>query len=108
MELRGFEPPAPTLLDATEERRPLAPRAATPAWCSRLLGVARWSPANRVRVEGEVDMVVRVAVLFGDEFGFSVDELSWRRADDSGPGSPLYWAHSPNQLSLIAPGEYED
>ena len=56
---------------------------------------------NRVQVEGEVDMVLRVAVLFGDEFGFSVDELSWRRADMSGPGPSLYWAHNPNQLSLL-------
>ncbi|WP_396910286.1 PIN domain-containing protein [Mycolicibacterium sp.] len=58
---------------------------------------------NRVQVEGEVDMIARVAVLFGDEFGFSVDDLSWRRTDDSGPGSPMYWAHNPNQLSLLDP-----
>lgn len=63
---------------------------------------------NRVRVEGEVDMIVRVAVLFGDEFGFSVDELSWRRADHNGPGSPPYWAHNPSQLSLLDPGEDGD
>jgi hypothetical protein len=58
-----------------------------------------------VRVEGEVDMIVRVAVLFGDEFGFSVDELSWRRTDRSGPGAPPYWAHDPDQPSLLDNGK---
>ncbi|TGB45478.1 PIN domain-containing protein [Mycolicibacterium peregrinum] len=60
---------------------------------------------NRVRVEGEVDMIVRLAVLYGDEFGFSVDELSWRRTDRSGLGAPLYWAHNPDQLSLLDTGK---
>ncbi|ULN44793.1 hypothetical protein MI149_29340 (plasmid) [Mycolicibacterium crocinum] len=54
-----------------------------------------------MRVEAEVDMIVRVAVLFGDEFGFSIDELSRRRTDRSGPGTPIYWARNPDQLSLL-------
>lgn len=46
-------------------------------------------------------MILRVAVLWGGEFGFSIEELSWRRADGSGPGVP--WSHpelSPNQPAL--------
>ncbi|WP_192827624.1 hypothetical protein [Mycolicibacterium aromaticivorans] len=50
-----------------------------------------------MRVEAEVDMIVRVAVLFGDEFGFSIDELSRRRTDRSGPGTPIYWARNPDR-----------
>lgn len=41
---------------------------------------------RRVRVEGSVDMLLRVAVLFGGEFGFSIDALSWRRRNDTGVG----------------------
>lgn len=48
-------------------------------------------------------MILRVAVLFGDEFGFTVDALSWRRADGSGPGMPVEMDQpvtDPDQLSL--------
>lgn len=56
---------------------------------------------RRVRVEGTVDMVLRVAVMFGGEFGFSIEELSWRRADGSGPGEAPYRPESdPNQPAL--------
>lgn len=41
---------------------------------------------GRVRVEGTVEMILRVAVLFGGEFGFSVEGLSWRRRDGTGQG----------------------
>lgn len=57
---------------------------------------------GRVLVTGEVPMIVRIAVLFGDEWGFSVDQLSWQRADGTGSGSPAYHPiQDPNQLSLL-------
>jgi hypothetical protein len=57
---------------------------------------------RRVHVTGEVRMIVRIAVLLGDEAGFSVDQLSWRRADGAGPGASTYRPeHDPNQLSLL-------
>ncbi len=58
---------------------------------------------HMVRVEGSVKLILRVAVLFGDEFGFTVDALSWRRADGSGPGMPVEMDQTvtdPDQLSL--------
>lgn len=58
---------------------------------------------RRVHVTGEVRMIVRIAVLFGEEAGFSVDQLSWRRADGTGPGAPTYRPENdPSQLSLLA------
>ncbi len=59
------------------------------------------SDLGDVVVEAAVDMVVRVAVLFGGEYGFSIEEVAWRRADGTGPGAPLYRPHEdPNQPSL--------
>lgn len=64
---------------------------------------------RRVQVTGEVEMIVRVAVLFGGEFGFSVDELSWRRTGRTGPGkSVLGGTNHPDQLSLLDPEPPED
>ncbi|ALX04290.1 MULTISPECIES: PIN domain-containing protein [Aeromicrobium] len=37
-------------------------------------------------VEGSIDMRARVAVLYGGEFGFGIEQLSWRRVDGLGPG----------------------
>lgn len=59
---------------------------------------------RRVQVVGEIVMVVRIAVLFGGEFGFSVEELSWRTTGHAGRGaSVLNGANDPNQLSLLTP-----
>lgn len=57
---------------------------------------------QRVRVEGSVDMVLRVAVLFGGEFGFSIEALSWRRRDGVGPGASARASEiDPSQPSLL-------
>jgi len=57
---------------------------------------------RRLHVTGEIPMIARVAVLFGDAFGLSVDELSWRRADGAGPGFSTYRPElDPDQLSLL-------
>lgn len=58
---------------------------------------------GRVQVEGSIEMVLRVAVLFGeDEVGFSIEELSWRRADGGGLGAAVYRPDlDPNQPSLF-------
>lgn len=54
-----------------------------------------------VRVDGVIEMILRVAVLFGDEeFGLIVEEMSWRRADGRGLGRPLHH-DDPNQTSLF-------
>jgi hypothetical protein len=45
---------------------------------------------RRQELEGAIEMVLRVAVLYGGDFGFSVEELSWRRADGVGPGAAVY------------------
>ncbi|GAA5153024.1 hypothetical protein GCM10023340_34350 [Nocardioides marinquilinus] len=42
------------------------------------------------QVTGSIPMVVRSAVLFGGEFGLSIDEVAWRRADGRGPGREIY------------------
>ena len=55
---------------------------------------------HRVHVRGETRFVVRLAVLFGNDFGFSVEQLSWRRRDGRGPGVSLT-RPDPNQLSLL-------
>lgn len=49
-----------------------------------------WDPQptqlpGRVLARGAVDMIVRVAVLFDAEH-WGVEEVAWRRADESGPG----------------------
>jgi hypothetical protein len=44
---------------------------------------------GRISVSGEIALIARIAVLFGGESGFSVEGLSWRRADGVGPGQPL-------------------
>lgn len=59
-------------------------------------------PWGRVRVEGSIEMFLRVAVLYGGEYGFSVDELSWRRRDGSGLGSAARGDEpDPNQPTLF-------
>lgn len=56
--------------------------------------------SGRIAVRGQVRMVVRLAVLFETEFGLTVDQVSWRRGDGSGPGTaPLQ--PIPGQLSLF-------
>lgn len=58
---------------------------------------------RRVQVIGQLEMVVRIAVLFGGEFGFSVEELSWRTRGHTGRGaSVIDGAYDPNQPSLLA------
>jgi hypothetical protein len=46
-------------------------------------------------------------VLFADEFGLSVDEVAWRRADGSGPGTSRI-EEIPGQLSLFDSGRTDD
>lgn len=53
---------------------------------------------HRVEVEGVVDMTLRVAVLFGGEFGLVVDELSWLRADGTAPGPSTRDLLDPRQM----------
>ena len=56
--------------------------------------------SGRIAVRGQVRMIVRLAVLFGDEFGLTIDQVSWRRFDGSGPGAgPV--KSIPGQLSLF-------
>ena len=43
-----------------------------------------------IEVEGTIEMQLRVAVLYGGDFGFSVEQLSWRRADGVGPGAAVH------------------
>lgn len=43
-----------------------------------------------IEVEGTIEMQLRVAVLYGGDFGFSVEQLSWRRADGVGLGAAAY------------------
>jgi hypothetical protein len=52
--------------------------------------VSRLGVGGGWQVAGSVAMVVRSAVLFGGEFGFSIDEVAWRRADGRGPGATIY------------------
>jgi hypothetical protein len=58
--------------------------------------------SGRITVRGQIAMVVRLAVLFDDNFGMSIEQLSWRRRDGSGPGAapaePM-----PGQLSIFEP-----
>ena len=46
-------------------------------------------------------MILRLAVLFGDEFGFSVDEVEWRLRNGARPGLSARDRDDPAQLSLI-------
>lgn len=56
---------------------------------------------GRVRVEGDVDLIVRITVVFGDDFGFSIDELTWRRTDGARRGRPSLLRASEHQLTLL-------
>lgn len=47
------------------------------------------SGGGRQEVMGSVHLVARIAVLFDDEFGMTVEDLSWRRADGTGGGAGL-------------------
>lgn len=54
------------------------------------------------RVTGTIKMIVRAAVLFGGDYGFSIEELAWARADGRGPGVGVYRPDAdPAQLALI-------
>ncbi len=55
---------------------------------------------GRVTVHGQLRMVVRLGVLFGDA-EWSLDQLSWRRGDGKGPG-PLVVEIDPNQMQLFS------
>lgn len=52
-----------------------------------------------VGVEGKVDMIVRVGVLYDTDY-WGVEELAWRRADGAGRGLGIR-AHDPNQSALF-------
>ena len=52
-----------------------------------------------VRASGETMMIVRIGVLYGGDFEFSVDQLSWRRADGIGPGSGKF--HVPQEQTPL-------
>lgn len=57
---------------------------------------------RRVEVEGAIAMSLRVAVLFGGDVGFSIEELSWRRPDGVGPGAAVYRPElDPSQPALF-------
>jgi hypothetical protein len=55
---------------------------------------------GRVTVHGQLHMVVRLGVLFDDAM-WSLDQLSWRRADGKGPG-PSVVEVDPNQMQLFS------
>lgn len=55
---------------------------------------------RRMKVRGQTRFIVRLAVLFGGDVGFSVDQLSWRRSDGRGPGAGLTPTDT-NQMSLL-------
>lgn len=60
---------------------------------------------RRVEVEGSIAMILRVAVLFGGDERFSIEELSWRRADGTGSGASVYRPElDVNQTSLFEVG----
>lgn len=54
---------------------------------------------GQVDVRGDVHMLVSVVVVFGDEFGFGIEEMRWRRADGTEPGRPMA-VIDPQQLPL--------
>lgn len=54
---------------------------------------------GRIVVSGEVNLTVRVAVLFGKNLDFSVEELSWRRPGIAAGQAVL--PHDPSQASLF-------
>lgn len=56
--------------------------------------------ADEVLVTGSLRMIVRVAVLFEADLSFSVDVLSWRRADGRPPG-PGISEPDPTQTPLF-------
>lgn len=59
---------------------------------------------GRVVLEGELQMVLRIAVLFGGDVSFSIEEESWRRADGVGPGLDVYRPETdPLQPALFGP-----
>ncbi|QGN34460.1 hypothetical protein [Microlunatus sp. Gsoil 973] len=45
---------------------------------------------GRVILEGELQMVLRITVLFGGDVSFSIEEESWRRADGVSSGLDVY------------------
>ena len=45
---------------------------------------------GQVVLEGDLPMVVRMAVLFGGDVSFSIEEVGWRRSDGVGPGADVY------------------
>lgn len=59
---------------------------------------------GHINVRGQVQMIVRLAVLFDDDYGLSVEELSWRRSDGSGPGA-VPFGPIPGQLPLFESDE---
>jgi hypothetical protein len=66
----------------------------TPKW-----HVSEPDVLGRIRVKGEVDLIVRVLVGFGGEFGMTIDEEIWRRSDGSALGAPVV-GPGVNQLSI--------
>lgn len=61
---------------------------------------------GRMHVRGSIPMIARVGVLYDVE-GWSIDDLSWRRADGSGPGRRPVEV-DPNQLALLTPDGQPD
>ena len=55
---------------------------------------------DEVTVVGQVDMLVRMGVLFDADMSFVIDDLSWRRADGSAPG-PDVAPEDPTVVSLF-------
>jgi hypothetical protein len=64
----------------------------------------RSDPPGYVIMQGALRMVLRVAVMFGGDVPFSIDEVGWRRADGMARGADVYrpeW--NPGQLRLGEP-----
>lgn len=52
--------------------------------------------------EGQIPMILRMNVLFGGDFVFSIEELSWRRSDGTGRGADVFKPETnPDQLPLF-------
>lgn len=60
---------------------------------------------GRLRVAGELHMIVRLIVLFGTQSGFTVDQVSWRRADGATGIELTHTAPDPDQLPLFGSGD---
>ena len=58
--------------------------------------------SGRLHIEGEVDMVILLGVLFDSEMSFSIEALEWRRADGTSRGLGV-GPTDPTSIALFDP-----